>query len=181
MTTPKFDYPSPTDRFVFVPCQKDDPDRSEFWCPLSREWAGATSGACHHKECGIHWRKRVPVPEGWEIVPSGEEIGSSAKYWTSDRAWVGSIRDSRYRSGENFRIYIRRQPAQPEAPDFWAKTIHGRADFYAISRTYEITDQNVGHALKKLLRCGRTHKTPAQDIAEAIVSLKRWQELEQGK
>lgn len=60
--------------------------------------------------------------------------------------------------------------------DFWDRRIRGRADFYAIAKEYEITDQRIAHALKKLLRCGRTHKTTKQDVTEAIETLKGWTE-----
>jgi hypothetical protein len=52
------------------------------------------------------------------------------------------------------------------------------ADPYRILRAYEIDDAAVGQAIKKLLRLGRRHKSAAKDIAEAISSLRRWQEME---
>lgn len=62
--------------------------------------------------------------------------------------------------------------------DPYAVQIGGvRADPYLIVHAYGITDMAIAQAIKKLLRCGRKHKTKAQDVAEAITSLQRWQEL----
>ena len=61
----------------------------------------------------------------------------------------------------------------------YAVTIGGvKADPMRIVKAYGITDMGISQALKKLLRCGRKHKTKAQDVAEAISSLQRWQEIE---
>ena len=55
----------------------------------------------------------------------------------------------------------------------------GTVDVYRILRLYGIADPAVQHAVKKLLRFGRgQHKGRAKDIAEAIQSLQRWQEME---
>lgn len=62
--------------------------------------------------------------------------------------------------------------------DPYAVEIGGvRADPYLIVQAYGITDMPIAQALKKLLRCGRKHKSKTQDVAEAITSLQRWQEL----
>jgi hypothetical protein len=53
------------------------------------------------------------------------------------------------------------------------------ADPYLIVQAYGITDMPIAQAIKKLLRCGRKHKTKAQDVEEAITSLQRWKELNQ--
>lgn len=50
-------------------------------------------------------------------------------------------------------------------------------DFYRICILYEITDPCLQHALKKLLRAGRSHKDIHTDIQNAIDTLTRWQEL----
>jgi len=63
--------------------------------------------------------------------------------------------------------------------DIWHTEINGApADFYAIARAYDITDPAIAHALKKLLRCGRSHKSQGQDVLEAIASLQRWVQME---
>ena len=72
----------------------------------------------------------------------------------------------------------------PEQPvNHYERTHAGvKIDYYDICDLYEITDSAVGHALKKLLRFGRgQHKGRDQDIAEAIQSLRRWQEKEAAK
>jgi hypothetical protein len=50
-------------------------------------------------------------------------------------------------------------------------------DPYRIAREYGL-DPIIAQAEKKLLRCGRKHKTPAQDVREAITTLLRWEAME---
>jgi len=58
-------------------------------------------------------------------------------------------------------------------------TIGGvKADPYRIAKAYGIDDPIIFQAIKKLLRCGRKHKSMAQDVREAITSLERWEEIE---
>lgn len=52
-----------------------------------------------------------------------------------------------------------------------------KIDYYFIAALYEITDACLSHALKKLLRVGRSHKSIHQDVQDAIDTLRRWQEL----
>lgn len=52
-----------------------------------------------------------------------------------------------------------------------------KMDFYQIALLYEITDPCLQHALKKLLRGGRSHKDIHTDVRNAIDTLKRWEEL----
>lgn len=49
-------------------------------------------------------------------------------------------------------------------------------DPYRIAREYDL-DPIIAQAVKKLLRCGRKHKTPAQDVREAITTLERWEAM----
>lgn len=65
-------------------------------------------------------------------------------------------------------------------PNFYARiTVNGvRVDYYKIVELYHLTDPCICHALKKLLRAGRSHKSLPQDIQDAIDSLLRWQEME---
>jgi hypothetical protein len=47
-------------------------------------------------------------------------------------------------------------------------------DVYDVLRAFNVKDQAVGHAVKKLLCMGqRGHKNPEQDLTEAIQSLER--------
>lgn len=52
-------------------------------------------------------------------------------------------------------------------------------DPYRILEIYGITHPAQQHAIKKLLRAGRGHKTIHEDVEEVIESLKRWQEMVQ--
>jgi len=58
-------------------------------------------------------------------------------------------------------------------------TIGGvKADPYRIAKAYGIDDPIIFQAIKKLLRCGRKHKSMTQDVREAITSLERWEQIE---
>jgi hypothetical protein len=52
-------------------------------------------------------------------------------------------------------------------------------DVYRVLSLFNVTDQVIGHAIKKLLVAGGrgAGKDVAQDIQEAIESLIRWQEM----
>lgn len=64
-------------------------------------------------------------------------------------------------------------------PNFYTHTIGGqKADFYRICLTYGITDPALAHALKKLLRAGRSHKSLEQDVQDCIDTLRRWQDIQ---
>lgn len=55
---------------------------------------------------------------------------------------------------------------------------HGhKLDPYRILDIYKITNPAQQHAIKKLLRAGRSIKTLEQDIDEVILSLQRWKEM----
>lgn len=57
-----------TDRFVWVPCEKNDPDESkEVWCGCNENcsvWYNYKLFSGDGKSS--IWRKKVPVPEGYE-------------------------------------------------------------------------------------------------------------------
>lgn len=51
-------------------------------------------------------------------------------------------------------------------------------DVYRLLELFGVTDQAIGHAIKKLMVAGgRGAKDVAQDIQEAIDTLQRWQEM----
>ena len=52
-----------------------------------------------------------------------------------------------------------------------------KVDPYRIFEIYGITNGAQQHAIKKLLRAGKSVKSLDQDIAEVIVSLTRWQDM----
>lgn len=49
-----------------------------------------------------------------------------------------------------------------------------KLDPYRILKVYGITDPAIQHAIKKLLRMGRSIKSDQEDVEEAIQSLERW-------
>lgn len=67
---------------------------------------------------------------------------------------------------------------QPLGRNYYLTVIHGvEVDVYDILAAYDVTSHPVAHALKKLLRLGKGHKSPEQDVQEAIASLQRHLEL----
>lgn len=60
-------------------------------------------------------------------------------------------------------------------PNFYAPyNIRGiNIDTYRIFRLYRVSDPCLQHAIKKLLRLGRSHKTREQDLKDAIDTLER--------
>ena len=52
-----------------------------------------------------------------------------------------------------------------------------RWDVYQILESYGVADYCLGHAIKKLLRCGKGTKSERQDIEEAISTLTRKLEM----
>lgn len=57
-------------------------------------------------------------------------------------------------------------------------TLNGqKLDPYRILLAYAISHPAQQHAIKKLLRAGRSHKGLEQDIQETIATLERWLEM----
>lgn len=55
---------------------------------------------------------------------------------------------------------------------------YNSVDIYRVLELFGVTDQAIGHAIKKLLVAGkRGAKSKYQDIQEAIDTLNRWQEM----
>lgn len=52
-----------------------------------------------------------------------------------------------------------------------------RLDPYRILKVYGITEAPQQHAIKKLLRCGKSVKDQCQDIDEVIETLQRWKQM----
>lgn len=52
-----------------------------------------------------------------------------------------------------------------------------KIDVYRVLKIFGITEPAQQHAIKKLLRAGKSIKTTEQDIDEAIDCLKRWKEM----
>lgn len=58
-----------------------------------------------------------------------------------------------------------------------------KVDIYRVLALFEVTDQAIGHAVKKLLLAGRRGRkaelgqTIDRDVKEAIDTLQRWQEM----
>jgi hypothetical protein len=52
-----------------------------------------------------------------------------------------------------------------------------KIDVYRILKIFQITEPAQQHAIKKLLRAGKSIKGLTQDINEVIESLERWKEM----
>jgi len=78
-------------------------------------------------------------------------------------------------------ICVRGLPEPGEAPSKYHRNIKGvYVDVYDIIHAYGITNPGDQHAIKKMLQPGkRGYKDARQDREEAIVSLRRANELEE--
>lgn len=57
---------------------------------------------------------------------------------------------------------------------------YAHVDVYRVLALFNVTDQALGHAIKKLLVAGgRGAKDINKDVQEAIDTLQRWQEMQQ--
>jgi hypothetical protein len=52
-----------------------------------------------------------------------------------------------------------------------------KVDVYRILEIFQITNPAQQHAIKKLLRAGKSIKPLSQDIDEVILTLERWKEM----
>lgn len=74
-----------------------------------------------------------------------------------------------------------REPTIAEQfPHYFKDVSHlNTIDIYRVLGLWGVTDNAIAHAIKKLLVAGgRGAKDAEQDVAEAIVSLRRWQEMQ---
>jgi hypothetical protein len=72
------------------------------------------------------------------------------------------------------------QAAQPAFPHYFKALPPGctHVDVYRVLDLFGVTDAPIQHAVKKLLCAGqRGAKDQAQDVAEAIATLQRWQQM----
>ena len=101
-----------------------------------------------------------------EIAKDIDGAWSAFQWWAridADKAAAPSIADQ-------YPHYFRRSPSQ---------TI----DVYRVLQLFAVTDPCIGHAIKKLLVAGMRGEKAAmgqtveKDVAEAIVTLRRWQEM----
>lgn len=70
------------------------------------------------------------------------------------------------------------EPAVKRSP-YHREILGVTVDVYRILHAFEVTDPCIQHAIKKLICAGRRlgGKTLEQDIAEAIWTLNRWQQM----
>ncbi len=69
---------------------------------------------------------------------------------------------------------------EPNPYSHYVKDVRGlnKLDVYRVLELFEVKSPAIQHAIKKLLAAGgRGAKDTKKDVAEAIVSLKRWEEM----
>lgn len=122
-TPPPFEYPAADAREFFVPCDKYDLDREDFWCnchpPTWVSMMGQNLGFSHGTNCGQHWRKKVAVPDGGyvlglsEIIPDNHEAYDAHTHrWHHVAAGVVGATVTDAMSGLPWYVcFIRRIPA----------------------------------------------------------------------
>lgn len=91
-------------------------DGEEYFCPGSNDWHPSSEFRCHHKDCGKVWRKKVVVPDGWELVPEdGVIAGTSFSYDGHDWTRLG---EDYYRGQRTVREVIADPMAFPNVVAF---------------------------------------------------------------
>jgi len=70
--------------------------------------------------------------------------------------------------------------AERKHAHYFKPTPFAEADVYRVLRMFGVTDQAIGHAIKKLLVAGGRGggKDIGRDIQEAIDTLERWKEIQ---
>ena len=144
----------------------------------------------------------VPDSDGWitwnggECPVSGDTVVET-RFWddSTDITEAGNLRWSHINSiGDIVAYRVVKQPAKPEQPTTNPKHAHyfksvahlDTVDVYRVCELFGVTDQAIGHAIKKLLCAGqRGVKDQRKDVQEAIDTLTRrvamWQEDEVAK
>lgn len=65
-------------------------------------------------------------------------------------------------------------------PHYYKSCPYDEIDVYRLLEIFDITDQTIGHAIKKLLVAGgRGYKDIGKDIQDVIDTLERWKEMRQ--
>ena len=144
----------------------------------------------------------VPDSDGWITWNGGERPVSGdtvveTRYCAgiTDLTEAGNLRWEHHNlSGDILAYRVVKQPAKPEQPTTNPKHAHyfksvahlDTVDVYRVCELFGVTDQAIGHAIKKLLCAGqRGVKDQRKDVQEAIDTLTRrvamWQEDEVAK
>ena len=115
----------------------------------------------------IAWTPPASPPQPEVIELFDEEV---------DRLWAASTNTS---------IPMNAPLPRQRHPHYFREVAHlTHVDVYRVLELFEVTDQAVGHAIKKLLLAGRRGRkaelgqSMEKDIKEAIDTLQRWQEMQ---
>ena len=123
------------------------------------------------------WLHKPGENAGWHEMYSDGESSVITQYSKVD--WLRARQDLGYESGEK----VGAKNDNPPTPSKYHRQIKGvYVDVYDILHAFGINNPGDQHAIKKMLQPGkRGYKDARQDREEAIVSLERANELEDGK
>lgn len=121
-----------------------------------REWGDDVAAAAYHVG-RIDEREGIPFGEGAERAARSSVRSQRGSPMSPRKVGAGAAKRS---------VYHREVPT---------RTI----DVYRVLVAFEVTDPNIAHAVKKLLCAGKRNggKPIEQDVAEAIWTLRRWEEM----
>lgn len=79
---------------------------------------------------------------------------------------------------EDIEVSVQRDEKKNPTAEYYDKKFGGKKiDVYRVLKIFGITEPAQQHAIKKLLRAGKSIKSEKQDIDEVIDSLERWKEM----
>jgi len=113
--------------------------------------------------------------EGMEISNAFWKVRSNNAMWRYEV-------NSAYVKYSNISLVPNKPVSQPsvgrEHSHYFKPCPYAEIDVYRVLELFGVTDQAIGHAIKKLLVAGgRGQKNIDKDVKEAIDTLKRWQEM----
>lgn len=131
-----------------------------------------------------------PQPEPWAEAKAAWDRGEDVDYKNSQYEWGPFGRAPRDPEPKwktlcnefnyQFRPIQKPQPSSPPSPTPSRYQWQYRGvsfDFYRLCEILGITSHAQAHALKKVIRAGRSSKPLSQDIDESIDALRRWKEM----
>lgn len=129
--------------------------------------------------------KSKPGPEPWAEAKAAWDRGEDIKFRTSpNEDWelwnrkiypLGPPWGAAYSSG--YRFLTIGTPPSPTPSRYQWQYRGVNFDLYRLCEILGITSHAQAHALKKVIRAGRSSKPLSQDIDESIDALRRWKEM----
>lgn len=116
----------------------------------------------------------------WRWLCAGHVKARKAAGWSCKRTGERRVRVRRLRSRKENRMSMRAAKGMSAPASVYHKPVPTKTiDVYRVLVAFGVSDPCIQHAIKKLLCAGqrRGGKTIDQDVAEAIWSLRRWEEM----